>query len=326
MWFNGLANIDLSKADVSEKLAKFQNDNEFILWFSDMVEKATNRYRVAGCPETCNERVILQSILWYGAFSAFEMKGSLLSLPMLPSIDLNLYGDYGFGYSFGRNGFNEKIELIIPNGKDAIVRKGVSGSLMSLDGKGVYIRERKNVYPFIWTVYSFALKIADTMRTLDVQRNQIKRPYMIVAQETVVPSIKKWLKSVKNNEELIISSGVFDAQAVQAIPITIAADDLKATRELVEWYQSQFNQLCGIKSNSNTDKKANLLVDEIEVNDEQTEKDIQDNVDYMNEQLDIVNKHFGTHMRMEVNSYDDVQQDCGDDSDSLQRDSSESDD
>lgn len=309
MWFNNLAQIDLSQAEIGKKLTKMKNDQEFIVWFTNLIEKANNRYKVSGLPDTCNERVILQSILWYGTFVLFEMNGSILSLPCRAGQNLSLYGDFDKGYVFGRNGFNKEIKLTIPNGESPTVLKNNSGITMGKEGTGVYIRERKNPYPFINFVYLYAQRIGDTMRTLDVQRNMIKRPYMITAQEEVLPTVKKWLNNKNENEEMIVSTGVFDANAVQAIPLTISSDDLKATRELVEWYQAQYDMLCGIQNNSKTDKKANLLESEMESNTESTFKEIQDNVDYMNQQLEVANSQFGTNIKVEVNRYDDI---CGD--------------
>lgn len=318
MWYNSFTNIALVQSlDCTKKLNKMKNAQEFQNWFAELLETATNRYKITGLPDTCNERVILQSFLWYGGCVFFEIEGSLLSLPGMPTTDYSLYGDAGYAYVYGRNGFNKKIKLVIPNAESKVVSKGVSGNQMGDTGEGVYIRERKNVYPFINYVISYAAKIADCSRTLDVQRFQMKRPYMITAEETVVPTVRKWMKSVGDNEEAIISTGVFPADKVAVVPLTVSGEDIKAVRELIEWYLSQFRELCGINSNPNTDKKANLLVDEINVNNEATEESVSDIVDYMQEQFDLVNRRFGTNIRVEVKKDDEVQELSGSESESV---------
>lgn len=306
MWFSDIAGISLagfgSGNSFPKQLEKFKNEQEFIKWFTQLHEIALNRFKLNGLPDTCDERTIMRSLLWYGRVVFFEKDGAVLSLPGAPTTDINLYGYAGFAYVWGCNGFNEKVKIVLPNGDAAITNKGLSTQI-DRNGEGFILYENKTRYPFIYTTMVTAERIADTMRTIDQQRQHFKRPYIITAQEETVNTVKKYFKQAKENQDLIIGTGVFDANSVNAIPISIADSEVKAMRELVEWYLAQYREQCGIDGqNPNTiDKKANLLVDEVESNNEQTEFDIKSTVDYINEQLKEVNKIFGLNITCEVN-------------------------
>lgn len=76
---------------------------------------------------------------------------------------------------------------------------------------------------------------------------------------------------------------------------------------------AQYLNFCGVNSNPASDKQERLLVDEINANDEETDNNTKPEVEFMNEQLDIVNELTGWSMQMEV-TYDenkDIRGDSG---------------
>ena len=304
MWYNGLCNIPLIGCEATtKKLNKMKNYREFINWFCYLLEIATNRYKFKNIPDTMDERVILQSLLWYGAMTVFDKDGAVVALPSAPTNDFNLYGNPGYSWVWALNGYNEKIKLELPNGAAKITTTGVADNNLGDTGTGVFVRETKTLYPFINYVIEYAEQIADTMRTIECQRKHFKRPYIPVAKEEVVESVKSYFKKIDENEDTIVGTGVFDANAVNAIPITVSADEVKAMKDLVEWYISQFREKAGISNNVQNDKKERLLVDEINSNNEATEFSVNSVVDYINEQLDQVNSKFGLNIKAEVNDY-----------------------
>lgn len=322
MWYGNLSCInltDFSSGPVGKKLAKYKNAQEFANNFASLLHIAKHRYRLkeGTKPDTINERVLIDSLLWYGRVVFFEKNGSILALPGQPTNDFNIYGDAGYAHVFGRNGFNEKIKLVIPDAGTDVTTIGLSGNQMGLDGTGVLIRETENMYPFINYINSYADRMCDTMRTIDVQRFQSKRPYMIVAKETAVKSVQEYLKKIGENEEYIVSSGIFDANDVNVVPMSVSAADIKGMTELHDWYMAKFMELCGVSNNQATNKKANLIVDEVNANNEQTEFSVDAIVDYLNRQMETVNNLFGTNMEWEVNQDDETVQDVQRDDDTV---------
>lgn len=301
-----LNNIFLQGTDKPlKKLAKFKNNREFINVFSRLVNDALNRYSFEGLPETVSERVLQQALLYYGNVVFFEKAGNLLALPGGASTDFNIYGDPKNAFVWGKNGYTQEISLYIPGGENgAFIREGVSGRTMPEEFTGVYVRENRLNFPCIEYCIEYADAIADTMRTLDVVRANIKQPYIITAEESVIPSVKAFFRNRDNNENYIISSGIFPADKINLLPFDVNDQNLKNATELVEWYLTQFYSIIGVQTRNNPDKKAQVSVEEIEGDTESTELQIDKVIDCLQMHLDIVNKCFSTNIRVKKNEMD----------------------
>lgn len=314
MWFNNLfspINITLGgKSKTKKQLAEYENWIEFQNEFAECVHKGLNRYEFQNLPKTVNDRVLRMSLLYHGSVGFFEKEGNILALPALPNAAVTLYGDFKSMFVYGRNGFNQEISTYVPGGAESpLVNTPVGGYSLNKKPRGVWVRENEQAFPFINYCIEYAEKIADTHRTLDVSRRNIKTPYIIVAEEQVVPSVKKFFEQRDANMDYIVSSGIFPADRVNVLPIQTTADNLKSCTDLIEWYSNQFDALCGKNSNANQDKKERLLVDEVNANNESTESNIDSVIKFLQEQLDFVNECFGTNIKVvkkEVEENDDI--------------------
>ena len=304
MWFNDFATIDLSycEATKTKKKTILQNKREFWQWLAYFVEMGINRYKITGeYPDTLDERTILQSLFWYGSFSIVNDGGVFLSLPAMICSDYTIYGNPRKINAFGMNGYNKTFGVIQYNGDEAIVNKGVSDYVID-DKTGFYIREKKFKYPLAMSAIITAERVSDTMRSIDVAKNLLKSPFIMLCMEEMKKSVEEYVKNIKDNDELIlVSTGVFDPLKVQVQPLDINPENVRALRELVEWYLAQYLNFCGVNSNPASDKQERLLVDEVNANDEETDNNVAPEVDYMNAQLERVNAITGWSMKMEVN-------------------------
>ena len=302
MWFNDIATIDLTYCNATKAKKKTQLQNYVQFWdsFEKLANIGINRYKLSGeYPETLDERTILQSLFWYGSFGLVNDNGVWLSLPAMPASDLTVYGYARKINVFGRNGYNKTFEVIQYNGEDKLVNDGVSDVTL-FDKRGFWILEKKLIYPLARTAILSAERIADSMRSLDVMRVKMKNPNVVFTIEEMRRTVEEYFKNVKENDELIISTGVFDPSKVAVESLEFNPESVKVMRELVEWYEAKYLSYCGINSNPASDKKERLLVDEINANDEETENNVNKEVEYMNDQLERVNKVTGWSLRMEV--------------------------
>lgn len=290
--------IDIMNAPSGKKFAKMKNNIEYMNWFHLLERYAQYRYEFEGLPDTVNEEVIKESLIWYGSCAFFDKDDALFCLPARATQDFNVYGEPCYAWVYGRNGYNEQIGLYIKGQDESkFVTKGVSGQTHT-KGKGVFVRENFNLYPFINYVNAYAYKLTDTARTLDTERFHLKRPYLVTAKEEVVPTVKKYFDKVNENEEYVISTGIFDANDVNALPISLPSGALKDTEELQDWYLNQFLTLCGLNNNQDANKKERLIVDEVNANNECIDTNIKPMIEYIQEQLDEVNKVYGTNIKV----------------------------
>lgn len=273
----------------SKKKKLLENNDEFMRWYYYLLDFAMNRFIIEGLPDSCDEKTIKESLIFRGGFCLCkeEVSKGLLSLPCNPTSELTIYGYSRKVNVFGFNGYNKTIDINIDGEFD--------------ENKGFYIKEYKRGLPLINYILGYATKIADCMRTLDIMRFKLKRPYLVVASEEVIPTVKKYFEKVENNDDYIISSGIFDSNKVQAINLEQSDNSIKNVRELIEWYLSQYLNICGVSTSPQTDKKERLLVDEVHANDESTEFNLKTIVEYINYQLDFANRAYGTNIQFELN-------------------------
>ena len=300
MWYDsffGCINTGFGENLTGHKLAKWKNNIDLQNIFMRLANQALARYDFEGLPDTVNDRVLKMSLLYHGSIGFFEKEGNILALPAMPSNGVTLYGDFRSMYVYGRNGYNQEIPIYVRGGADSkLIEKPVGGIITNKQPKGVWMRENPYVFPFIRYCMSYAERIADAMRVIDINRHHMKTPFIIVADNQILNTVKKTLEMVDDNVNYIVSSGVFPVDRINVIPTQTTPETLKTATDLIEWYYNDFDELCGKNNNSNPDKKERLLVDEVNANNEKTKSSINELITFMQSELDFVNECLGTNI------------------------------
>lgn len=288
-------------AATNKKLNKYKNMTTFQNTFVQLMLTALDRYYIEGLPDTCSQRVILQSLLWYGKVLFFEKNGNVYALPCVNSTDgYTVYGEWRSAFWQALNGQSENVNLVIPGNTNFLKNIILGRNEGRAEPDGVLVRENNVMYPFIWYVYQYAEYMSDTLRTLDTARVHLKHPYIITAEQSVIPSVKKWLNDTKDNQDTIVSSGIFPADKISIQDLNVSGDVVNSITALYEWYEAQFLGLCGIAHNNGIDKKGeNLITAEIGVDNESDNTNLNKSMDYIQEGLDIANEQFGLNMTVE---------------------------
>lgn len=297
-WYDGIWQVPLDMGGSRKnrkRLADYKNMLSFQIVFQRLAEDAINRYEIEGLPETISKRVVLQSLLWHGNVIFFEKGGNLFALPGCPSGEYNVYGEPAMAEVYSVNGyFNEPVKLYLPGSDEASFLKRTDRTAPA-KAQGVIVWENKQRYPFINSVFYYAERISDTLRTLDVVRENIKTPQIFFCEESVKNSVERFLEDRESNMSAIISTGVFEVDKVKTVPIDPKGTALSDITALIEWYENKFRELCGTDNNGQMDKKGeNLVQAEVEVNDEYTNLGVDKCIETMQEYFDYVNDIFGT--------------------------------
>lgn len=313
--FNLFNCIDLSlggKCKTQRKIAEFKNNLAWQNAYHYFVQKALSRYEIENLEDCMSDRVVHLALLYHGSLCVFEKDGAILALPAAPAGNPNLNGDYKSCWVYGRNGFNEEIPLFIPGADETnLMKKGYVTLNQDKKPRGVLIRENPFMYPFINYCIDYAEKVADTMRTIDVVRANIKRPYIVAAEEQLVPTVKKFFEERNANVDYIVSTGVFPADKISILPFETNAESIKVATDLIEWYYNDFDSKCFKNSNANPDKKERLLVDEVNSNNDAVNKEKETFRDYLQSQLDFCNENLGTNLQLKEEPKDDAIQGLG---------------
>ena len=64
-----------------KKLARWKNNKLFSIILHQFINQALRRYDIEGVPDTCDKRVILESLLFYNRTYLYEKNGGIISLP-----------------------------------------------------------------------------------------------------------------------------------------------------------------------------------------------------------------------------------------------------
>lgn len=296
-WISPFMCIQLPSG-TNKKLNKYKNKTTFQNVFCHNMLTALDRYYIDGIPDTCSQRVILQSLLWYGKCLFFQKGGNVYALPCVNSTDgYTVYGEWRSAMWVGLNGQSENTTLVIPGGTSFLKNIVLGQNRPRPVEDGVLIRENSLMFPFIWYVWQYSEYMSDTLRTLDTSRVHLKHPYIITSEESVVPSVKRWLNDTKENQDSIVSTGIFPSDKVTIQDLNVSGDVVNSITALYEWYESQFLGLCGIAHNSGIDKKGeNLITPEIGIDEESDNTNLNMCMDYIQEGLDAANDHFGLNM------------------------------
>lgn len=307
MWYTNWFNINIGLPDgkpTQKKLNKYKNSQVFINEFMRNIFDALHRYQIDDLPETCDQRVVLQSLLWYGRVFFFEKQNNILALPGMPDgSGINVNGDYAGAFVFGANGFNERITLYLPGSdKSTFLKQTISG-LYQTQPRGVMVRENQLMYPFINQVIYYSEVMADTLRKIETSEKNAATPFIISADESIIDTVKAYISGIDNNEPRVVSSGVFPADRIKVQQINTQLDAISSLCAAYDWWSSKYRELCGVKNMTNIDKKGeNLLTDEVNINDQYTigQTDKLENI--IQSGLDDANSLFGTHMKLVLNT------------------------
>ena len=320
MWYDGMFNIPIDISGTSgdktknrRLLNQYKNNLAFQVIFAKLIEDALNRYDIEGLPETMSKRVILQSLIFHASVVFFKKDGNLFALPGVATEEFNIYGEPGYAETFSVNGtYNERVKLYIPGTDKSDFLKTLSDT--GEEAKGCILWENKKRFPYIYSVVFFAQAIADTYRTLDVCRANIKNPQIFYGEESIRQTVEKYLETRESNASAaFISTGMLEADKLKIMPFDPKGTALSDVTALIEWYDSKMKERNGIKNNSQMDKKGeNLIEAEVDVTDEATKKNASDVVEYLNMQMEDINKFMGTSIKfVDKNAGDDTMEEEG---------------
>lgn len=215
--------------------------------YKRLYNKCLSMFKWENLPSTIDERYLEMNLITKGYICFFKDN----ELDSYLALDCSLGGRYNV-YNIPTN-----YEIYTASGYHA--RRDITNSVIIWNN---YIHEG-----LVADISYNARRISDVERTIDVNLNNLKRPFIFLVPENKKTSVKIMLDQIKDNEDVIIAS---DNLGVENFNInnTITPNN---TLELYTLKKRLYNEALsdlGI-NNFNTDKKERLLQDEITSNDEE---------------------------------------------------------
>lgn len=316
MWYHDCfdeINMTFSKRRRSiSKLAKYDNMRAWQMWYRILIQRALNRYKFEGLPETINERVLKLSLLWHASVCIFEERGHLMGLPGAAGTSgVTVYGDYTHSIVYGRDGWTKDVTLWVPGGKeDPFLQTAYIPEAAKARPTGVWFRENPMKSPFADICIEFADNLADTWRKMENARLLMVKPMVIIGDKEDAPTARYLFEEMSGNSPLIFLTRRMDSAPMDVERLETSPNTLKEYTDHIEVLLAKFDQLCGVDANSNVDKKERLITSEIDISATSTSLNIRSICDYMQQYgLDLVNEHWGTNIRV-VPYREEVEQDA----------------
>ena len=120
--------------------------------------------------------------------------------------------------------------------------------------------------PTVPTLMYHAYNISNIERTIDINLNQLKRPYIFLVPENQKFSFQKLISDIKNNQDVIIGNKDLNLESVANINTITPNNTLELYNLKKRYYNEALTDL-GI-NNLQVDKKERLVADEVSSNDE----------------------------------------------------------
>ena len=303
-WQNYWGMIPLTNSGLSnKKLAKYQNQIEFINCFEKYFTIAQDQFVWEGLPDTIDERFLERAMLLFGQCMIAKVNESYIVLAAVNGANININGYPLTGWGWGLNGFNKEFKVYVPGADDSgVLTKTAAGlNINYSEPEAVIGYDNVDRFPYVNYIIVAARRMSDLIRSCDVAVKGMKSPFLITCDETQVNSIKKALQERDdNNVAIIASKASINSDMFKVWPTDISADTLKAFWEQYRNIENELLETLGINSNDNTDKKERLLVDEVNANNEEVNSNLAKRLRQREIFADRVNKQFGLNISVHL--------------------------
>lgn len=244
-----------------KKINKYRNDRSFMNIYSRLVNLSLNSFEWINLPESVNEKYLEGAYLFNGGVAlGMDKELGYVGLPFSNTDKLNIYGESPNILLYGNNGYNKKYVSYI-RGADNTLANAVKGY------------DNPMGYPYIMYIIEASENISNVLRSGQVAVNKLKNPYILIGNKEDIPNIREVMKKLANNEDAIITADTVNKEPDTILNVkdtSINTAIIDALWQQYQRYSNDIQEILGINSNDNIDKKERLLVDEVNSNNEST--------------------------------------------------------
>lgn len=298
MWyFNFCGQIDpflMCGGMSKKKRTEFKNSLEFQNHFMKWVNIAINRFKYDGLPESVDQRIIEMAFLFRGMAMVAEIDGVPYALFPAPGYDMNINSIPTKAYGYGYNGKSWLFTLYVRGADDGpLLLDTVNGKASRLY-QAVMGFDNKARYPYVNYLITGCSRLADIKRAEDVIRANMKRPAIVVCEESQVNSVRQSFKNRDDNEDVIvISASGLDLNSVKVWDMKTPQGILKELSDAYEREENILRDVFGLNALPNQDKKERLITDEANSNNEATQSSADVALVMRQQFIEDLNKAFG---------------------------------
>lgn len=275
--------------------AKYFTSVTYSTWFNRLYNIAISRFEWLNLPDTCNEKFIEQVLFFNGFMVGYKdtALNSFLIMPCTNNSVLDIFGYPAKVNAYGYNGY------MAQNLTPYTITLGEE--LTRADAALLYANYSR--CPDLPAVLYFARKLTKIDRTIDVNINVQKTPYIISCGENQRLTVANMFKQVDNFEPAIITTKFYGLNGEKPINVMdlkppFVADKMQTLKRQV--YQEALTYL-GIEANT-SEKAERQVTEELTANMGETESMRQSPLASRKQFCKEFNKIYGTNIDVKFRS------------------------
>ena len=275
--------------------AKYFTSVTYSTWFNRLYNIAISRFEWLNLPDTCNEKFIEQVLFFNGFMVGYKdtALNSFLIMPCTNNSVLDIFGYPAKVNAYGYNGY------MAQNLTPYTITLGQEPT--RADAALLYANYSR--CPDLPAVLYFARKLTKIDRTIDVNINVQKTPYIISCGENQRLTVANMFKQVDNFEPAIITTKFYGLNGEKPINVmdlkpSFVADKMQTLKRQV--YQEALTYL-GIEANT-SEKAERQVTEELTANMGETESMRQSPLASRKQFCKEFNKIYGTNIDVKFRS------------------------
>lgn len=275
--------------------AKYFTSVTYSTWFNRLYNIAISRFEWLNLPDTCNEKFIEQVLFFNGFMVGYKdtALNSFLIMPCTNNSVLDIFGYPAKVNAYGYNGY------MAQNLTPYTITLGQEST--RADAALLYANYSR--CPDLPAVLYFARKLTKIDRTIDVNINVQKTPYIISCGENQRLTVANMFKQVDNFEPAIITTKFYGLNGEKPINVMdlkppFVADKMQTLKRQV--YQEALTYL-GIEANT-SEKAERQVTEELTANMGETESMRQSPLASRKQFCKEFNKIYGTNIDVKFRS------------------------
>ena len=275
--------------------AKYFTNVTYSTWFNRLYNMAISRFEWLNLPDTCNEKFIEQVLFFNGFMVGYKdtALNSYLIMPCTNNSVLDIFGYPAKVNAYGYNGY------MAQNLTPYTITLGQETT--NADAALLYANYSR--CPDLPAVLYFARKLTKIDRTIDVNINVQKTPYIISCGENQRLTVANMFKQVDNFEPAIMTTKFYGLNGEKPINVMdlnppFVADKMQVLKRQV--YQEALTYL-GIEANT-SEKAERQVTEELTANMGETEGMRQSPLASRKQFCKEFNKIYGTNIDVKFRS------------------------
>jgi len=275
--------------------AKYFTETTYSTWFNRLYNIAISRFEWVNLPETCNEKFIEQVLFFNGFMVGYKDRilDKYLIMPCTNNSILDIFGYPAKVNAYGYNGYQQF----------NLTPYTITLGTKETEPDAALLYANYSRCPDLPAILYFARKLTKVDRTIDVNINVQKTPYIVSCSENQRLTVANMFKQVDNFEPAIITSKFYGVNGEKPINVLdlkppFVADKLQTLKRQILYEALTY---LGIEANT-SEKSERLVEEEVTANMGQTESMRQSPLVARQQFCNEFNKLFGTNLDVRFRS------------------------